>query len=47
VPAAAVALIFGIFHETRVFTEAATATWLAATATAHAHGTSGSLPDHA
>jgi len=47
VPAAAVALVFGIFHETRVFTEAATATWLAATATAHAHGTSGSPPDHA
>ena len=46
-PAAAVAFVFGIVHETRVFTEAATATWLAATATAHAHGMAASRPDHA
>jgi hypothetical protein len=46
-PAAAVAFMFGVFHETRVFTEAATATWLAATATAHAHGMGASRPDHA
>jgi len=47
VPAAAIAFVFGIFHETRVFTEAATATWLAAAATAHAHGMAPSRPDHA
>ena len=47
VPAAAIAFVFGIFHETRVFTEAATATWLAATATAHAHGMAAPRPDHA
>jgi hypothetical protein len=47
VPAAAIAFVFGIFHETRVFTEAATATWLAAAATAHAHGMAASRPDHA
>ncbi len=47
VPAAAIAFVFGIFHETRVFTEAATATWLAATATAHAHGMAASRTEHA
>lgn len=46
-PAAAIAFVFGIFHETRVFTEAATATWLAAMATAHAHGMAASRPKHA
>jgi hypothetical protein len=39
--------MLGIVHETRVFTEAATATWLAATVTAHAHGMAPSRPNHA
>jgi hypothetical protein len=47
VPAAAIAFVFGIFHETRVFTEAATATWLASAATVHAHGIRVSRMDHA
>jgi len=47
VPAGVMAFVFGIFHETRVFIEAATGTWLAATATAHAHGMAASRPDHA
>ena len=47
VPAAAIAFMLGIVHETRVFTEAATATWLAATVTAHAHGMAPSRPNHA
>jgi hypothetical protein len=46
-PAVALAVVFGILHETRVFTEAAAATWLAAAATVHAHAMDSHRQDRA